>query len=89
MANRYRRTPLASFDHHLSDASRLSLWRELFFPTFLESLHAADAPACAHPHVLHALLLPDCGLARGYLMFARHYNIMHPGVAADVFIEHP
>eukprot|EP00969_Alexandrium_andersonii_P158843 7017570-Alexandrium_andersonii.AAC.1 len=34
-------------------------------------------------HPAPVILLPDCGLAREYLMFSRHYNHLHPGVAAE------
>eukprot|EP00969_Alexandrium_andersonii_P044843 1968548-Alexandrium_andersonii.AAC.1 len=32
MADRYRRNPSAHFALHLSDAARLRMWQELFFP---------------------------------------------------------
>eukprot|EP00969_Alexandrium_andersonii_P175110 7744744-Alexandrium_andersonii.AAC.1 len=38
MAERYRRYPVAPFNHALADDARLAMWQELFRPPFLEDM---------------------------------------------------
>ena len=89
MAERYRRNPLAYFNLHLSDRDRLHMWQMLFLPTYHHSRHHQALAPNTENTTSPILLLPDCGLAREYVMFTRHYDRLHPGVAVLAFVESP
>eukprot|EP00969_Alexandrium_andersonii_P050764 2230709-Alexandrium_andersonii.AAC.1 len=61
----------------------------LFLPTYHNSVHQQPSATTTRHQTSPILLLPDCGLAREYLMFTRHYDLLHPGVAVLAFIESP